>query len=138
MEMWLNMGRTGLAGHVGRRRAGDPSGRQAGCRGTWTRSRLAAAQHFPLRTLLGSQGRLGTEKGRPGPRGMPSTYLGDNLLGPGKGAQPAESRSPEGSSGDLYPNGRGLWRLPSHGQQELPGRARARVRRLEPQPRLPG
>lgn len=130
-------GRRGRAGHVGGRRAGDPSRRQAGWRGARTQSRLAAAQHFPLRTLLGSQGRLGKEKGRPGPRGMPSTYLGDNLLGPGKGAQPAESRSPEDSSGDLCPNGI-LWRLLSHGQHELPGRARARVRRLEPQPRLPG
>lgn len=65
-------GRRGRAGHVGGRRAGDPSRRQAGWRGARTQSRLAAAQHFPRRTLLGSQGRLGKERGDLAPGACPA------------------------------------------------------------------
>lgn len=102
-------GRRGRAGHVGGRRAGTPAGARPGG-GELGLSHAGRCPALPIPHPAGVPG-LGWEgEGRPGPGACPAPIWEIIYWVREKGAQPAESRSPEDSSRDLCPNGI-LWRL---------------------------
>ena len=101
------------------------AGRVAGSSGSVTPGRCSA---LPTPHAVGVPGKAGDGEGEALPRGMPSTHLGDNLLGPEKDAQPPESVAP----GICTPTGGGCGDSRTLGSRSGPGRTRARVSAWSP------
>lgn len=104
-------GRRGRTGHVGGRRAGDPSGRPSPVAGYPDALRLGRCSALPSPCPAGVP-RKARKGGEIWPPGQPPTPSSERIYRVGERVHSPTSRSrfPRGGSRDRYPSGRGPWR----------------------------
>ena len=110
-------GRRGRTGHVGGRRAGDPSGRPSPVAGYPDAVRLGRCSALSSPCPAGVPRKARKGGGEIWPPGQPPTPSSERIYRVGERVHSPTSRSrfPGGGSRDRYPSGRGPWRPPSRG-----------------------